>query len=89
MEFIEIGKDVRTGLALVCDERDPPRYYLQDRRRRDLLAIGDRELALKRFAVRLSRHVATNVLKVVKHVSWKDSRARLPPPSERSAKSER
>jgi len=72
MDFTEIQSDIRTGLALVCDERDPPRYYLQERRRRDLLAIGDKALALKRFAVRIGRQTASTMLAAVKRAPPKE-----------------
>jgi hypothetical protein len=39
---------------LVVDGSDPSRYYLLERRRRELLAIGDLELARRRFAWRVS-----------------------------------
>jgi hypothetical protein len=52
MEFVEIDRDHLNGFSLLKDASDPPRYYLQAGRRRDLIAIGDRDLALKRFAFR-------------------------------------
>ncbi len=53
MPFIEIDRDESTGLTLLSDASDPPRYYLQERRRHrsTLLAIGDMKTALKRFAL--------------------------------------
>jgi hypothetical protein len=32
-QYIEIDRDRETGLALVKDANDPPRYYVQSRRR--------------------------------------------------------
>lgn len=45
----EIERDNETGLALVADKLDPPRYYLSLKRRIDLLCIGDVKAALAEF----------------------------------------
>ena len=44
-----IDIDFVSGLSLVRDASDPPRYYVQQRNRRDLIAIGDERLARSRF----------------------------------------
>jgi hypothetical protein len=54
MKLTEIDQDIRTGRSLAVDNSDPARYYLLERRRRDLLAIGDAELARRRFAARIA-----------------------------------
>ncbi len=54
MALTELDHDNRTGLALAVHASDPPRYYILDRRRRDLLTIGDLELANRRFAARVA-----------------------------------
>ena len=48
-----IDTDVITGLQLIRDENDPPRYYVQERHkpRRELIAIGDEVCARSRFAM--------------------------------------
>jgi hypothetical protein len=53
MMFTELDRDERSGLALAVDDSTPVRYYLIDRRRRDLLSIGDLALARSRFAARV------------------------------------
>lgn len=55
MKFIEIDRDEATGLVLVRDTSDPPRYYIEKRRARDLIAIGDLCEAQRHFAARLRR----------------------------------
>jgi hypothetical protein len=45
----ELRRDEETGLALVVDRRDPPRYYVSSRKRVDLLCIGDVQAALAGF----------------------------------------
>ena len=55
MKLTELDFDLSSGRTLAVDDSDPARYYLLERRRRDLLAIGDAELAQRRFAVRVER----------------------------------
>jgi len=45
-----IAKDRGTGLMLVRDEQDPPRFYLRLNGRRELISIGDTALALSQFS---------------------------------------
>ena len=59
MKLTELDLDLSSGRTLAVDDSDPARYYLLERRRRDLLAIGDAELARKRFAVRVERALLT------------------------------
>jgi hypothetical protein len=56
MSLTELDRDNATGLALAVDTSDPQRYYLVDRRRRDLLTIGDLPLARARFLARVKVH---------------------------------
>ena len=46
----EIAVDEETGLKLVADTRDPPRFYLSRAKRVDLLSIGDLVNARKLFS---------------------------------------
>ena len=45
-----VAKDRGTGLMLVRDEQDPPRFYLRRNGRRELISIGDTEGALRQFS---------------------------------------
>lgn len=45
----ELRKDDETGLSLVVDRSDPPRYYVSSRKRVDLLCIGDAKVAIAGF----------------------------------------
>lgn len=58
MKLTEIDQDVVSGHSLAVDDSDPARYYLLERRRRDLLAIGDVKLARQRFVARVERTAA-------------------------------
>jgi len=53
----ELRRDENTGLALMVDHRDPPRYYVSSKKRVDLLCIGDAKAAAEAFdeAVRKSK----------------------------------
>lgn len=51
MNLSTIDRDFVSGLSLLKDANDPPRYYVQWKQRRDLIAIGDEALARQRFAV--------------------------------------
>ncbi len=51
----ELRRDDETGMALVVDRSDPPRYYLSSRKRVDLLCIGDSTVALESFNERVSK----------------------------------
>jgi len=47
----ELERDDRSGLALVVDDSNPPRYFLVSRcSSHDLLSVGDLALAKGRFA---------------------------------------
>ncbi len=50
MNWTTIDQDIVSGLSLLKDDNDPPRYYVQRRHRRELIAIGDETLARSRFA---------------------------------------
>jgi hypothetical protein len=50
-----IAMDEATGLALVRDGRDPPRFYLRRGRRCDVVAIGDNAAALEAYSRELER----------------------------------
>jgi hypothetical protein len=50
-----VRRDEETGLALVVDRRDPPRYYLSTRKRVDLLCIGDVQAALDSFEAEVKK----------------------------------
>jgi len=50
-----LRRDEDTGLALMVDRRDPPRYYLSSRKRVDLLCIGDLQAALAEFEARVQK----------------------------------
>jgi hypothetical protein len=45
----EIKRDEETGLVLVVDQRDPPRYYIRSRKRIDLVCIGNARVAANAF----------------------------------------
>jgi len=55
MKMHTIERDGSANLALLRDEADPPRFYVQERRRRELIAIGDEAEARSRFAIRRNR----------------------------------
>jgi hypothetical protein len=58
MKFRELDRDAFTGLTLIMDESDPPRYYVKNRHRRELVAIGDARSARLRFAAWLQHRLA-------------------------------
>lgn len=45
-----ISRDRGTGLMLIRDEQDPPRFYLRLNGRRELISIGDYAMALSQFS---------------------------------------
>jgi hypothetical protein len=45
----ELRRDDESGLALMIDHRDPPRYYVSSKKRIDLLCIGDAKAAAAGF----------------------------------------
>lgn len=45
-----IAKDRGSGLMLVRNEQDPPRFYLRLNGRCELISIGDAALALSQFS---------------------------------------
>ncbi len=51
MKLSLIEQDIVSGLSLLRDANDPPRFYVQWKQRRELIAIGDESLARRRFAV--------------------------------------
>lgn len=51
----ELRRDEDTGLALVVDHRDPPHYYVSEKKRVDLLCIGDAKAAALAFDDRVQR----------------------------------
>ena len=51
----ELRKDEESGLSLVVDRSDPPRYYISSRKRVDLLCIGDAKAALAGFDERVTK----------------------------------
>jgi hypothetical protein len=55
MRYTTIEQDFRSGLALLRDGEDPPRYYIRQGRRLELIAIGNENAARSRFGVRCSR----------------------------------
>jgi len=55
MRNIILEHDFRSGLALLRDTSDPPRYYVKQGHRLELIAIGNERAARSRFAVRCSR----------------------------------
>ena len=55
MAYTTMEQDFRSHLALVKDSGDPPRYYLRQGRKLELIAIGNESAARSRFAVRCSR----------------------------------
>jgi hypothetical protein len=57
MDLATIDRDFICGILLLRDRNDPPRYYVQWKQRRDLIAIGDEGLARQRFAVWCARGV--------------------------------
>jgi hypothetical protein len=50
-----VRRDEDTGLALMVDRRDPPRYYMSSRKRVDLLCIGDVQAALAGFEAEVKK----------------------------------
>jgi hypothetical protein len=50
-----VAADELTGLSLVRDERDPPRFYLQFGRRSDMVSIGDASDALATYSRQVER----------------------------------
>ena len=50
----ELKRDEETGLALVVDRSDPPRYYVSAATRVDLLAIGDTKAANAAFRTKVN-----------------------------------
>ena len=50
MSWRTIDQDILSELSLLKDGNDPPRFYVQHRHRRELIAIGDEALARSRFA---------------------------------------
>ena len=54
-----IAEDPRSGLRLVADASDPPRYYIQVRRRRELIAIGAERQARSHFTALVRKRSAT------------------------------
>lgn len=59
MSLVTIEQDLVSGLSLLKDASDPPRFYVQRRRRRELIAIGDESLARSRFAAWRGRILET------------------------------
>lgn len=55
MRYSTVEQDFRSGLALLRDGGDPPRYYIRQGRRMELIAIGNEAAARSCFAVRCSR----------------------------------
>ena len=55
MRYSTLDQDWRSGLVLLRDSGDPPRYYIRQGRRLELIAIGNEGAARSRFAVRCSR----------------------------------
>jgi len=55
MRYSVVEHDFRSGLVLLRDGGDPPRYYIRQARRLELIAIGNESAARSRFAVRCSR----------------------------------
>ena len=55
MSYETLEQNFRTGLSLVRDHTDPPRYYIKQGRRLELIAIGNEGAGRTRFAVRCSR----------------------------------
>ena len=45
-----VAKDRGTGLMLVRDEQDPPRFYVRRNGRRELISIGEAGQALRQFS---------------------------------------
>jgi hypothetical protein len=81
MATTELDRDLRTGLSLVVDTSDPLRYYALDRRRRDLLTIGNAELARSRFAARVAirtEELAVARARVGTFSTWSPSPAAAP-----------
>ncbi len=52
MRYSTVEQDFRSGLALLRDENDPPRYYIRQGRRMELIAIGNESAARSRYALR-------------------------------------
>ena len=52
--FTELERHDGTGLALLVDLKDPPRYYVATHHRRELISIGALAIARSRFANRVS-----------------------------------
>ena len=55
MSYQTIVQDFQSGLALLRDGSDPPRFYVKERGRMELLAIGNEPAARSRFAIRKGR----------------------------------
>ena len=51
MKLEAIDRDLVSGILLMKDDSDPPRYYVQWKQRRELIAIGDVGLARQRFSI--------------------------------------
>jgi hypothetical protein len=51
----EIRRDETTGLAMLVDDRDPPRYYASTKARLDLIGIGDLKAAATAFDERVRK----------------------------------
>ena len=50
-----VASDELTGLSLVREERDPPRFHLRLGKRSDLVSIGDVSSALATYTVQVER----------------------------------
>lgn len=50
-----VASDELTGLSLVRDERDPPRFYLRFGKRNDMVSIGDVSDALAAYSAQVAR----------------------------------
>lgn len=55
MRYSTLEQDFRSGLALLRDASDPPRYYIRQGRRLELIAIGNEASARSRYALRCCR----------------------------------
>jgi hypothetical protein len=58
MSLSMMEHDVVSGFSLLKDDNDPPRFYIQRRNRKELIAIGDEVLARTRFAAWKERQLA-------------------------------
>jgi hypothetical protein len=56
----DIASDPGTGLRLVADASDPPRYYIQRRRRSELIAIGTEQQARSCFTSLVRKTAISN-----------------------------